>query len=133
MYCTKADMLARGWEKELIQLTDKSKLLVIDDGILSQAIADASAEIDSYLQGRYSLPLTMPVPNLTRICCDIARYYLFETKVTEQVQNRYDAVSRYLVQVAKGAIKLGIEDVPVTSVAVNGAEMVSNLNAFSRS
>ena len=43
MYCTKADMLARGWEKELIQLTDKSKLGVIDDGILSQAIADASA------------------------------------------------------------------------------------------
>ncbi len=132
MYCTKADMLARGWEKELIQLTDKSKLGVIDDGILSQAIADASAEIDSYLQGRYSLPLTISVPNLTRICCDIARYYLFETKVTEQVQSRYDAVSRYLVQVAKGAIKLGIE-VPVTSVAVNGAEMTSNVNVFGRS
>jgi len=132
MYCTKADMLARGWEEELTQLTDNAGLGVIDDGILNQAIADASAEIDSYLQGRYSLPLTISVPNLTRICCDIARYYLFETKVTEQVQGRYDAVIRYLKQVLKGEIKLGME-VPATTVVVNGAEMTSSTNVFGRS
>lgn len=131
MYCTKADMLARGWEKELIQITDKSNSGVIDDGILDQAIADASAEIDSYLQGHYSLPLTISVPNLTRISCDIARYYLFETRVTEQVQKRYDAVTRYLEQVAKGVIKLGIE-VPATSIAINSAEMTSSANLFGR-
>lgn len=132
MYCTKDDMLARGWEKELIQLTDKANLGVIDDGILNQAIADASAEIDSYLQGRYSLPLIIPVPNLTRICCDVARYYLFETKVTEQVQNRYDTVIRYLEHIAKGVIKLGIE-LPATNVAVNSAEMTSSTPIFNRS
>ena len=109
-YCTKQDLIARGWELELIQLTDRNDTNDIDDVILQQAIEDATNDINSYLQGHYSLPLVTIPAVLTRLACDLTRYYLFDTSVTEQVDKRYKAVIRYLERVAKGTIVLPIDN-----------------------
>jgi phage gp36-like protein len=131
MYCTLQDLLDRGWERELTQVTDKDRINELNLVAVEQAIADASADIDSYLQGRYELPLVVTVPNLTRIACDVTRFYLHDKKATEQMQRRYDAATRFLEQIAKGTIKLDVA-VAASSVGANVAEMTSSGNRFER-
>lgn len=105
-YCIKQDLLDRDWEKELIQLTDKTtpRAGVINDVVLQQAIDDADETINGYIS-RY-LPLPVGYVGLVRIACDLTRYFLYDNKATEQVTKRYDAAIRYLEKVANGSIAL---------------------------
>lgn len=118
-YCTKADMIARFGELELIQLTDDVNAGAIDDETLAQAIADAEAEINSYLAGRYTVPLPSTPLVLVRIATDIARYYLYADRVTEQVRVRYDDGVKFLRAVAKGDVSIGVDSLNAPA-AVNG-------------
>ena len=104
-YCTKQNLIDRFGELELIQLTDRDNQGIIDDSIITQAIADADAEINGYLN-RYHLPLASVPSNLVRMACDIARYNLYDDAMVESVQVRYDSVIKYLGAVAKGLITL---------------------------
>lgn len=104
-YCTVQNLTDRFSDDELIQLTDRANLGVINVTVLNQAISDADAEINGYLTAY--LPLASVPANLVRIACDITRYYLYDDAVTDQVQLRYDQAIKYLVQVAKGMISLG--------------------------
>lgn len=71
---------------------------------IATAIADAQAEIDSYLTGY--LPLS-PVPaNFERIACDITRYHLNDDLATEQIKERYKSHVIYLTKVAEGKISI---------------------------
>ena len=107
-YCTKDDLMARGWEEELISLTDKQNLLggIIDDVALAQAIADADAEIDSYLVTHIALPITNPSDFLVRKACDIVRFYLYDVGAIEPVVKRYKAAIEFLSGIATGATAL---------------------------
>lgn len=105
-YATPQDMLARFGERELIQLSDPLAS-VPDDVKITQALEDASAEIDAYLQGRYALPLANVPTVLPRLACDIARYRLWEDKSSEEVRDRYKDAVRMLEMIAKGVIDLG--------------------------
>lgn len=106
MYGTKPDMIARYGEEELIQLTDRVAAGVIDDTVLDQARADAAAEIDGYLAGRYQLPLAEVPPSLVRVACEIARYHLYDDAVTDNVKDRYDNAVRFLRALAKGDVTM---------------------------
>jgi len=110
-YAAKQDMIDRFGETELVQISNKDAAgaTSIDDPALEKALADASAEIDGYLAGRYTLPLANPPPVLKRNACDIARYHLYDDRVTEQVQKRYDSTIAYLRSVGKGDISLGLD------------------------
>lgn len=107
-YCTKADLIARGWEDELISLTDKQNLLggIIDDVALAQAISDASAEIDSYLVTHIALPIVNPSDFLVRKACDMVRFYLYDVGAIEAVVKRYKAAIEFLSGIATGATAL---------------------------
>ena len=120
-YCTKQNLIDRFGEIELIQLTDRDNQGIIDETVIAQAIADAGAEIDGYLN-RYALPLANVPSNLVRMACDVARYYLYDDAMIESVQIRYDSVIKYLSAVAKGLITLppDINGI-VTEEAVGGA------------
>ena len=107
MYCTKQDLLDRGWEAELIQLTKKTGVEGIDDTTLQQAIDDATADINKYI-GKF-LPLPVGYDGVLRIACDLTRYFLYDKKPTEQVQTRYDSAIRFLEKAAKGETSLGID------------------------
>jgi phage gp36-like protein len=130
-YCTQQDLIDRGFEKELLQLCDPESVGMIDDVIVSRAIDDATADIDGYLAGRYELPLAVDIPTLRQKACDVTRFYLSK-KPTEAIQKRYDAVIRYLEQVASGKIKLPIASTELTQIISNEAVMVSGKNVFSR-
>lgn len=95
-------------QAELIQLTDRTKTGAVDVDVLNRAIDDVTADIDSYLANRYTLPLN-PVPsNLVRIAADLVRYQLYDIKVPELVKQRRDDAIAFLTQVSKGVATLGV-------------------------
>lgn len=109
-YCSESDLIERFGEAEITQLSDRAGLGVLDSAVIAGAIADADAEIDGYLSGRYALPLASVPAVMVRLACDIARYYLFGHDVTDLVRERYEQAIGYLVKIATGAIGLGPED-----------------------
>ena len=131
-YCTQQDLIDRFGEAELIQLTDRNQLGLIDGQVTDRAIGDASAEIDGYLAGRYDLPLMETPQTLVRMACDVARYYLFDDRAPEQIKTRYDNAIRYLNAVAKGDINIGVSAAGDAPAADNGATIVSDGRTFGR-
>lgn len=115
VYARRQDMVARFGETEILQLTDRTNRGEIDDSALSQALRDADAEIDSYLVGRYLMPLPS-VPRVLRLyACDIARYRLYDDRVTDAVTSRYKQAVSALRQIADRRITL---DLPATEADV---------------
>ena len=90
MYANTDNMLSRFGEQDLMLLTEREGSVPgqINIAVLEQALRDASAEIDGYIVGRYTLPLTTVPAVLERNCCDIARYFLYGEKAPEQVEKR---------------------------------------------
>lgn len=74
---------------------------------VDQALLDADNVINGYLARRYTVPVTNALPALQRFACDIARYFLYEDVVTENIENRYNAAVKFLKDVAKGDVNLG--------------------------
>ncbi len=122
IYATVADMAARFGELELMQLTDLANIppSVIDAGRVDVKLADAQAFVDGYVGQCYRLPLIgcakpatggvieyVPPPVLTRLTCDLARYYLYDDLAPEnEVYRRYKAAVRELEAIASGAAVL---------------------------
>ncbi|MCK9193865.1 MAG: DUF1320 family protein [Nevskia sp.] len=114
-YATREDYISRFGATELLQLVDRDRDGLEDAGVLDNAIADASAEIDTYLVSRYALPLIPIPPVLVRVCCDITRYRLFDDRALDEVRNRYTDAVKYLTNIANGTIKLGLDPSPATN------------------
>lgn len=75
-------------------------------GAVDRALADADAEVDSYLTGRYALPLS-PVPgNIARLAAAIARYRLLGDAVTEIARKDYEDARAWLRDVAAGRVQI---------------------------
>ncbi|MBP9100479.1 MAG: DUF1320 domain-containing protein [Nitrosomonas sp.] len=132
-YATQQNLIDRFGEDELIQLTDRAGLGVIDATVINRALGDADATINGYLAARYTLPLSNPVPEiLERLACDIARYALFEDQVTDIVEKRYkDAIAR-LRDVSAGKAELGISDTSNKPASTATAQMSSATPVFRR-
>lgn len=106
-YATQADLIDRFGEQELIQLTDRAGLGVIDSDVLGRAVADADAEIDAYLSTRMALPLADPPAVLGRLAAVLVRHALYKDAVPDAVQAARDAVISLLRDVANGRASLG--------------------------
>lgn len=133
MYCTRADLTTRFGEAEVLQLSDRARVGVIDEAVVNRAITDAGAEIDGYLAGRYELPLVGVPAVLTLYACDMARYRLFEDGAYEQVVERYNSALRYLRDVAAGRVQLlpvGPDDQPEHEVQFTARERVFEGGGF---
>lgn len=123
-YATLADMVMRFGQTELVQLTDEINRppTTIDAARVQVALDDARMEIDSAVGRIYRLPLAgctrppdppateptvVPPPQLTRLACDIARYFLFDDAAPEhEVVRRYNQARATLDDIASGALQL---------------------------
>jgi phage gp36-like protein len=109
-YAVQQNLIDRFGEQELVQLTDRDGAGVIDAAVLTQGLADADGIINGYLASRYTVPLATVPAVIVSMASDIARYYLYDDAATEQVTKRYDDAIRFLSQVAKGELSLGVDD-----------------------
>lgn len=104
-YCTADDIRGLLPEEDLIQLTDDEGLGRVNTARVDEAIARAAAEADSYLGGRYAVPMD-PVPEVVRhLAVDIAIHALYARRVREVPQvrgERYRAAVRHLGDIARG-------------------------------
>lgn len=132
-YATQDDMTARFGEREMIELTDRDNTAgeIVPD-VLTPALDDAVAEIDSYLQSRYALPLSHVPAALIRIACDIARFRLYDDEAPEAVSERYQSAVKFLKSIATGQLSLGPSADGEAPTASGTAEMVSGGRIFGR-
>jgi phage gp36-like protein len=107
-YATAADLQARYPQTRLAELSDPDGQAIQEPKLLT-ALADASAEMDSHLGRRYTLPLSQVPPVLQRMACDIAIYRLMSLLPKETVadaRRRYDDAIEWLGDLVDGRIKL---------------------------
>jgi len=111
-YASATDMITRYPNRDLVQLTNEDPAqTTVNTLTLDQALTDASAEIDGYLQSRFTLPLTEPPAVLPRLACDIAMYRLQSLRPLHDVadaRKRYEDAVELLVRVARGEVTLGL-------------------------
>jgi len=132
-YCTQDDLLKMMDEAELIQATDDDGAGIIDAAKVTQAIAQADAEIDGYLGGRYSVPLS-PVPAvLVHLSVDMAIYHILSRRLgaPESRRDRYKNAVAFFKSVAKGDVSLGMND-PDGTGSDNRPEFEGPTRIFSR-
>lgn len=81
-----------------------------DNDRMTEALEDASDEIDSYLQERYNVAglRDNPPRRLKRLCLDIARYTLTKNRPPEDYRLRYEDALRWLREAAAGKVSLGL-------------------------
>lgn len=108
-YAVKADMQAEFGDAELAQLTDRVNGTVTDDTVLTPALQRADDEINSYVAQRYNLPFAVVPARLKSLAMDITRYYLFDSRAPQIVQNRYNQAIAWLKLVANGQATLGVD------------------------
>jgi phage gp36-like protein len=105
-------MIARYPNRDLVQLTNEDPTQTsINATVIDQALADASAEIDGYLDGRFALPLTDAPTVLNRLACDVAMYRLQSLRPIHDMadaRQRYEDAVQLLVRVARGEVTLGL-------------------------
>ncbi len=130
-YATQQDMVDRFGSTELIQLTDRASLGVIDTAVLGQALADANAEIDAYLAGRYTVGDSVPLV-LKRAACDIARCGLYSDAAPELIITRRKDAVRLLENLAKGAINIGLDSAGAVVPVADTVQFVTGSKVFKR-
>lgn len=112
-YCAIADFINTFGEQEAVAVTNlyTPGATAIDEPNLEQALTDASALIDGYIQGRVTLPLTaLQIPATLKACCaDIARYRLDRNRCREEVRIRYEDWISWLKDVSRGVVNLGLD------------------------
>ena len=114
-YATLANLIERFGELELTQLTDAASPGLIDEAVVTRALADAEAVVDGHLGGRYTLPLASVPPVLTGAVCDLARARLYKDAMPEVVKQRHEDALKYLTLLGQGKITLGAVPEPVST------------------
>lgn len=123
-YATLQTMVERFGDAELIQRTDRYGSGQMDVQVMDRALADADAEVNSYLAVRYALPLAGVPTALARVAADIARYRLYDDGVPETVRKRYEDAVALLKRMASGDVKLVLDGDGQGGTGSGGAQVV---------
>lgn len=134
IYATRQNMIDAFGEHEVLALTDRGNFGQIDDAVLCRALEQADAQIDGYLQGRYTLPLAV-VPRLLAVyACDLARYRLTggDATETEAVRNRYQDAIKGLSAIRDGQLNLGLDPAQQAAPEAGAVRVCAPVRAFGR-
>jgi phage gp36-like protein len=136
-YATVNDVTARYPNRDLVQLSNEDPAAnTVNGAPIQTALDDASAEIDGYLEGRFTLPLSDPPAVLNRLCTDIAMYRMQVLRPLHDLadaRKRYDDAIAMLAKVAAGELTLGLAADNQEPPAAAGAEKTQGpARVFSR-
>lgn len=95
-------------EKELVALTDDTKVGTVDAAKVTAAIAKADAEIDGYCRARYTVPFS-PVPTEIKfLSATMAVYWLARRRssVTNSMLDKYTKALARLKAISEGKYTL---------------------------
>jgi len=128
-YATLTDLQARFGEQEIADVSDRAGTGSVDTAAVNTALLDASNEMDAYLGNCQALPLPTPYPALlVRVCCDLARYFLYKDKAPEVVRlAREDAIS-LLRRIANG--EAAFPGATATDTSISGISVSSSPRVF---
>jgi phage gp36-like protein len=129
-YAVQADIERAYGEELLYTIADRDGAGAIDTGAVAQALADASAEIDTYLGSRYTVPLATVPPILKTYAVDIAVYRLARTP-TEIQKDKYKDAVKFLTAVSTGSLSLGVA-APPAPASTDLPEFSSQPRVFKR-
>lgn len=120
-------------------IDDESVRLTRIDEIIEAAILDADGEIDGYLNKRYRVPLRNPSKVICKFSKDIALYNIFSRQGIQKdspentYYQRYRDAIRFLENVAKGIVEIGVtDDEGVASSPIKEYRVNSDRRIFSR-
>lgn len=124
-YCTLQDMIDRYGEAEVLAYADRDRDGLADEALVNGVLADVDAEIDTYLAGRYALPLSETPRVLVRIACELARERLMMAngaRLDAEAPERRaaDASRAALRDIARGTLTIGV---PVPAASAGGVQM----------
>lgn len=102
-YATQNDIVTL-YSEDALYVADRNGDGVPDGEAVTRALDTASAEIDSHLAVRYTLPLSEPPALLTQYAVDIALYRLASSRdvQSEEHRTRYDDALKALKDIATG-------------------------------
>jgi len=118
VYATLQNLIDRFGNDALLIAADRDGDGQVDADVVEQALADADAEIDTYVGQQYKLPLNTVPRILTKLAVDIA----FDTlspeadTATEHRKTRCEKAIQLLKAIAKGEVSLGIQQGTPTSI-----------------
>ena len=134
-YSLQADIEKRLSPDELVSLADLDGDGVADADVVTQAVADADALIDSYVRVRGDdVPLD-PVPTSVRnASVTLAQYFLClgRSSVSEQIQQAHDSVVAWLTDIASGNATLGIDSDHTETEPARGVEYEAEARVYKR-
>ena len=109
-YSTKEDLIAASSERDIIQLSDDARAKVIDEGVVTEAISKADALTDSYIGGRYRVPLSSVPLVIGDISAQLAIYFLWERRQRQNMPASLMEIYKNLIarlkQISEGVISL---------------------------
>lgn len=123
-YCTVDDLKDRLDDLRLAELSNEDGSDDIDSSVVDKAIADADSLIDSYLRGRYTVPLSTPIDSaVSKASQRLTLYFLVENRalnvgIGEDFKERnYNDVVRWLRDVAGGKTSVEAAEISAGSPA----------------
>jgi len=134
-YCTEADILTRIGSEELVALADLDEDGTADATTVAEAIADADGHINSYLEVKYTVPVS-PVPDvLVKRSTSLAIYFLQlrRSSVTEDMKEEYKNITQWLKDIVAGKASLGVSaPKPAESAGAGGVHYDVKDRVFGR-
>lgn len=133
-YCTQDDLLKLVPELELAQITAESGDAP-DAAVVSEAIAKAEAEIDSYLAVRYQLPLAAVPARVKSLAVDLSLYHLYSRRsvAPEVRRQRYEDAVAFLKLVGAGKAEIvGAAGMELPGDVQDVTEITSAARVFDR-
>ncbi|MCG6552499.1 MAG: DUF1320 domain-containing protein [Candidatus Magnetominusculus sp. LBB02] len=113
-YISASDMSCAITDTELIQLTDDSGSGVVDTARINEVIGMAAALVDSYIGGRYKVPLSAPIPEVVKAASVSIAVYLLNMRSSFEISDKrvkaYEQAISLLKDIARGTATLGIEE-----------------------
>lgn len=127
---------ACGGAARLQNISDWNNTRTTGTPVIMSAIASADALIDSYLRKQYAVPLVAPIPqSIVEASARIAKYRLMSARgmVDQQTEKDYDADTKWLLEISKGNVSLGVNpDAPPMSARIDGSSLRPSLKDVSR-
>lgn len=131
-YATQQQLIDKFGVTMLVHLTDRGPVPtgLIDAAVVARVLADADAEIDGYLAGRYALPMAVVPPVVTNLALVIAIYQLHTFEPDPKIIRDYDQAMKRLREISNGTVMIPAAGLEPERVEGSGARITDRERPF---